>query len=289
MLASKDHPVTSFVNMNGIEMNNANKNIACIKSTLVLACNFFVVPNLFAVDDMVQQTVPEACIVSLDSGEKYCLPIGKRSGYSLPEYIYGHRVYVNAPEGTAVMLSDWDNLSYNRIATFIGTVEHNQLKNVKAYNGQTLDFSRPHSMRVLASNEPLGCIVSLETKEEYCLPVGKRSGYALPDYIVNHPVSVKASKGTAVMLSDWANLSYNRIAIFKGIIEHDQLKDVKAYNGQHLDFSHPRSMRVIRLKHSKKCVVSLETAEEYCFPNASEPDQEIPNFIFNHPIDIKQR
>ena len=72
---------------------------------------------------------------------------------------------MKAPQGLQVMLSDYGNLSYNRIATFNGTVENNKLKNVLARNGQYLDFSKPRSMRVFSSKEPLGCIVSCTRSE----------------------------------------------------------------------------------------------------------------------------
>ncbi|KGY11928.1 hemolysin [Vibrio tubiashii] len=92
----------------------------------------------------------EGCIVSLETGEKYCLNVGERSGYSLPDFIYEHEVDVYAAPGTGVMLSDWDNLSYNRIAVFQGYTPNYELQSVKAYNGKTLDFSAPRSMRVIA-------------------------------------------------------------------------------------------------------------------------------------------
>jgi len=92
----------------------------------------------------------EGCIVSRESGEKYCLNIGERSGYSLPSFIYNHEVDVYAGSGAGVMLSDWDNLSYNRIAVFTGFTPNNELESVKARNGQVLDFSNPRSMRVVA-------------------------------------------------------------------------------------------------------------------------------------------
>lgn len=187
---------------------------------------------------------PKGCIVNIATGEEYCLSVGERSGYSLPASIYNKQVYINAQEGTEVILSDWDNLSYNRLASFAGTVENSQLKSVVAKNGQTLDFSHPRSMAVVKSNQELGCIVSIDTQKEYCLPRGKRSGYSLPSFMYNKNVYIKNSSSTSVTLSDWDNLSYNRIATFSGNVSHSDLKDVKANNGQHLDFSHPRSMSV---------------------------------------------
>lgn len=92
----------------------------------------------------------EGCIVSRESGEKYCLNVGERSGYSLPSFIYNHEVDVYAGSGAGVMLSDWDNLSYNRIAVFTGFTPNNELESVKARNGKVLDFSNPRSMRVVA-------------------------------------------------------------------------------------------------------------------------------------------
>ncbi|HBD38198.1 MAG TPA: hemolysin, partial [Cupriavidus sp.] len=62
---------------------------------------------------------------------------------------YAHDVMVQADPGIGVMLSDYDNLSYNRLAVFSGVVENENMTKVKAYDGQTLDFSKPHSMRVV--------------------------------------------------------------------------------------------------------------------------------------------
>ncbi|TQW00254.1 hypothetical protein V2A60_001354 [Cordyceps javanica] len=187
---------------------------------------------------------PRGCIVSVKTNDAYCLTVGQSSGYSLPSWIYDQQVYVRADPGTAVQLSDYDNLSYNRLAKFDGTVENSQLKAVKANNGQTLDFSHPHSMRVVASTTALGCIVSLTSVELYCLPKGKSAGYSLPSRIYGHDVQAEGS-AAGVMLSDWDNLSYNRIATFNKLVQNWELKKVRAVNGEVLDFSRPKSMRVV--------------------------------------------
>ncbi|EPD5883616.1 RbmA family biofilm matrix protein [Vibrio cholerae] len=200
----------------------------------------------------------EGCIISRLNGEKYCLKVGERSGYSLPSWIYAHPVDVMAPSGVSVMLSDWDNLSYNRLAVFGGYTGSNELKNVKAFNGDYLDFSEPRSMRVLASESyPEACIVSRQSGERFCLKEGERSGYVLPNYIYGHQVDIDAPKGLGVMLSDWDNLSYNRLAVFGGQTKNEQMRSIKAYNGEILDFSKPRSMRVVPLP-------SISDGEERC-------------------------
>ncbi|MBV7300179.1 calcium-binding protein [Enterovibrio sp. NIFS-20-8] len=232
------------------------------------------------------ESKPQGCIVSLQTGEKYCLPVGQRSGYSLPESIRGHEVRVENEEGAAVMLSDWDNLSYNRIAVFEGTKTNSQLENVRARNGENLDFSQPRSMRVVASDKKLGCIVSLENGEKYCLPVGERSPYGLPSWIYNHQVYVQANQGAAVMLSDWDNLSYNRLAVFHGTVDNAKLKNVRAYNGENLDFSHPRSMRVVASDKPLGCIVSLETGAKYCMPAGERSGYSLPNWIAGHEVDV---
>ncbi|MEZ8082902.1 M66 family metalloprotease [Enterovibrio norvegicus] len=189
-------------------------------------------------------TKPKGCIVSLSSGAKYCLSVGKSAGYSLPSWINRHEVYVQAEPGAKVVLSDYDNLSYRRIASFEGTVENRKLSNVLAQNGDYIDFSTPRSMRVEQSSTPLGCIVSLTTREQYCLPANQRSGYALPSWIRKHEVYVYADEGVKVRLGDWPNLSYNRTATFSQSMTNEELKSVKARNGQYLDFSRPQSMEV---------------------------------------------
>lgn len=189
---------------------------------------------------------PQGCIVSLKTGARYCMSAGQRWAYSLPSWIYGQDVFVDAAPGTAVVLSDWDNLSYNRIATFAGTVENDRLKHVKAADGQYLDFSKPLSMRVVRDTTPVGCIVSLRSSAKYCLPAGQQSGDKLPSWIYGHEVQVDAPPGIAVTLSDSDGLSYNRVATFPGFVQNWELKKVKAWNGEDLDFSRPKSMRVVQ-------------------------------------------
>ncbi|WP_414439594.1 trypsin-like serine protease [Burkholderia sp. 22PA0106] len=188
---------------------------------------------------------PQGCIVSVNTGDRYCQPAGKTTN-SLPSWIYGQDVYVDAAPGTAVALSDFENLAYNRIATFTGTVENGKLKQVLAANGKYLDFSKPHSMRVVSNTTPLGCIVSLTTSARYCLPPGQRSGYFLPSWIYADEVQVEAAPGTAVMLSDSENLIFGRVATFSGLTQNWELKGVKDWNGETRDFSRPKSMRVIQ-------------------------------------------
>ncbi len=229
----------------------------------------------------------QGCIVNVETKQEYCLPVGERSPYSLPEFIYDKPVYVNAPQGVGVMLSDYDNLSYNRLATFTGYVSNDELKEVKAQNGEVLDFSHPHSMRVVESSEPLGCIVSLDTQDEYCLPVGKRSGYSLPEFIYNKPVYVNAPQGVGVMLSDYDNLSYNRLATFTGYVSNDELKEVKAQNGEVLDFSHPHSMRVVESSEPLGCIVLLDVKNQYCLPVGKRSAYSLPGFIYDKQIYVQ--
>lgn len=211
-----------------------------ILSSLIVAC------SLKAQENIEGYATPMGCIISTETGQSYCLKAGERSEYRLPSWIAGKRVYVNAAPGTKVLLSDWDNLSYNRIGEFVGTVETESLQNVSAWNGEKIDFDRPLSMRVIDTSQPVGCIVAEETREKYCLPVGSRSGYTLPDWILAKTIYVDAAPGTKVLLSDWDNLSYNRIASFSGKVNSNSLKSVQAWDGSLLDFQKPRSMRVVK-------------------------------------------
>lgn len=226
----------------------------------------------------------KGCIVSLISGDKYCLSPGQRSGYHLPDWIYAHPVYIDNDRGVKVMLSDWDNLSYNRIATFEGTVINQDLKRVKAKNGEYLDFSHPKSMRVLESRVKLGCIHSLREDVKYCLPVGLRSDYSLPGWIYNHEVYLDNDPDTKVMLSDWDNLSYNRIATFDGSVTNDKLKRVKARNGEHLDFSRPKSMRVQSSDTKLGCIYSIDSQAQFCLPPGERSNYGLPKWIYNKPV-----
>ncbi|MGL4906029.1 MAG: hypothetical protein ACRC38_04600 [Plesiomonas sp.] len=187
---------------------------------------------------------PVGCIISTETGQSYCLKVGERSEYSLPDWIVGQSVYVNAAPGTKVLLSDYDNLSYNRIGEFVGTVENENLKNVTAWNGETISFDRPRSMRVTDTSQKVSCIVVEKTKEKYCLPAGSRSGYSLPSWILGKTVYVDAAPGTQVLLSDWDNLSYNRVAAFSGKVYPYALRSVRAWDKTFIDFDKPRSMRV---------------------------------------------
>ncbi|KAM3429613.1 hypothetical protein NHJ13734_008108 [Beauveria thailandica] len=189
------------------------------------------------------ETGPRACIVSTQTNDRYCMSPGDKAEYALPKWIRGHTVRVDAGPGTAVELCDMDNLSYNRVAKFVGSVGNSALKAVKANNGETLDFSRPHSMRVLTSATDLGCITALATADRFCMPAGQKA-LVLPAWIIQTEVQVEAVAGAAVTLCDFENLSYNHLATFTGFVQNWDLKSVKAANRAVLDFSRPRSMRV---------------------------------------------
>ena len=102
------------------------------------------------------KSVPQACIISRITGNKFCLEAGQETNYALPPYIRNHKVDIDTNVGSrlSVTLSDFDNLSYNRLATFYKSATNEQLVRVKAMNGQYLDFSRPHSMRVQLTWRP---------------------------------------------------------------------------------------------------------------------------------------
>ncbi|TMV01228.1 trypsin-like serine protease [Brucella haematophila] len=188
---------------------------------------------------------PQGCIVTLNTDLKYCLPIGEKIS-ELPPDFYGQEIYVDAGPDTTVMLSDYENLAYNRLAEFHGTVLNDELKSVEANNGQVLDFSRPHSMQVLSNTIPVSCIISLTSSAQYCRTIEQDYPYSLPSWIYGHEVQVQAAPETMVRLSDWDNLSYNRIADFSGFVQNWDLKRVEAHNGINIDFSRPYSMRVLR-------------------------------------------
>ncbi|TQV94867.1 hypothetical protein V2A60_005883 [Cordyceps javanica] len=183
------------------------------------------------------------CIINTATSERYCLPPGHAAD-SLPKWIYGKPVYVDAAPGTAVELCDFENLSYGRIARFEGTVEHENLKSVAAESGETLDFSRPHSMRVKNSNVAIGCITELTTCNKYCLPAGKECNFFPSWFDTVGGVQVEALPGAQVTLSDFQDLSHGHLATFPGFVQNWELRSVKAENGQELDFSKPQSMRV---------------------------------------------
>ena len=112
------------------------------------------------------KNAPQACLITRDTGDKYCLKAGESAGYSLPMNIRGHEVDLQIPSGLKIILSDYDNLSYNRLGTFDSYTAYADLEHVKARNGEYLDFSSPHSMRVIATKKvPEACIISKYTGE----------------------------------------------------------------------------------------------------------------------------
>lgn len=197
---------------------------------------------------MLSEEKPKGCIVlagalNISSRRTYCLHAGENSGYSLPKWIYGKKVDVQADSGVRVTLSDWGNLSYNRLASFTGTVENTALQRVKADDGQYLDFSRPRSMRVEAvSNTPLGCVISLVSAEKYCLPLGDTAIHRLPGWIRKHDVFAQADPGAAVVLYDDRNSGH----AYSGTVQNHDLQKVRGADGRTIDLSQPTSISVTR-------------------------------------------
>ena len=186
-----------------------------------------------------------ACIVSRDTGAKYCLEAGQRSGYSLPSYIYGHDVDVIAPDGLAVQLSDLDNLSYNHVATFSRHTHNKALRRVRARNGHYLDFSNPRSMRVISTNAPhKACVISRLNGAEFCLkPEYRNRKWYLPFYMWGHPVDVLAPEGLAVQLKNkWSH--HRSWATVTTDTNNEDLTRVRTHHG-YANVSRPFWMRVI--------------------------------------------
>ncbi len=187
---------------------------------------------------------PRGCIVNTRTSQKFCMQPGQIAD-RLPDWVRGKRVHVQADNGVAVVLSDQPNLAPDRIGTFMGTVVNKQLRGVRATNGVERNFGRPRSMSAYADSQALGCIVSLNSGDKFCLPAGGIAN-SLPPWIKGHDVFVEADDGAAVMLSDVTKLARNRVAVFSGSLGNEHLKKVPAYSGEALDFSRPRSMRVDR-------------------------------------------
>lgn len=198
------------------------------------------------------QVKPRACLVNALFGVKYCLSEGQESYNGDGKWTVmfsGMDLGVQADDGVAVQLSTdrrMDAVGSGKSAEFVGTVESSRLKHVKANDGQYRDFSRPNAMRVRSSGKPLGCIVSLDSAQKYCLPAGQQPVQQLPAWIKGQDVFVQADQGVAVRLSDRPNFAYNRVATFSGTVSHDKLIKVRADNGEDLDFSRPVSMEVIQ-------------------------------------------
>lgn len=195
---------------------------------------------------------PRACLVNEQFGTQYCLSAGEESyngDRKWPVLFSGWDVRVQADDGVAVRLSTSSRLDaagIQKSAQFFGTTDTDRLKHVKANDGEYLDFSKPNAMRVTLDSKPLGCIVSLDSAQKYCLPAGEPAVRQLPAWIKGQAVFVKADPGVAVRLSDRSDFAYNRVATFSGTVDHDKLLKVRADNGEDLDFSRPVSMEVIQ-------------------------------------------
>lgn len=95
---------------------------------------------------VVASTAALGCVTALATGSRYCRPPG--GGGSLPGWISGVEVQVEAMPGAAVTLSDEEGLTENGTATFDGFVQNWELKRARTVDGAVLDVSRPKSMRV---------------------------------------------------------------------------------------------------------------------------------------------
>nr|WP_315596388.1 hemolysin [uncultured Cupriavidus sp.] len=181
----------------------------------------------------------QGCIVGLRTGQTYCIEPGQRAAV-LPEWVARQGIYVQADSGVSVELSGRGN----RLATFMGTAEGDKLVVRRGVRAGGV-FRRPESMAVTHNSVPLGCIVSLDSADKYCLPPGLTTA-ELPAWIKGHDVIVEAETGAAVMLSDVKNLAENRVAQFVGNVGNAELRKAQAYSGEMLDFSKPVSMRVVQ-------------------------------------------
>ena len=92
----------------------------------------------------------EGCIVSASTGKPFCLKAGSNYLTSVPDWIYGHEIYVDGGSDIRVILSDWSDMSHQRVAEFNGYTGTEELKSVRHWNGQYLNFSRARSMRVIS-------------------------------------------------------------------------------------------------------------------------------------------
>lgn len=145
--------------------------------------------------------------------------------------------------------------------------------------------------RLLSERKPVGCIVragplNVNSRRKYCLHAG--SADQLPDWAYEKAVDVQADSGVTVTLSDSDQLAQERTATFIGTVENPSLRHVKATNGQYLDLSRPRTMRVDRISgHPLGCVVSLISAEKYCLAADSHAAQQVPAWIAGHDIFVQ--
>ena len=191
----------------------------------------------------------KGCLVLADvSRRKYCRD-PHEGFWPLPEWMRGKDIEVQADSGITVMLSDITDLAHNRLAAFTGTVENSALQRVRAMNGRLLNFKRPKTMKVWYSGaQPLGCVISLVSAEKYCLPIGSPESTDAPvprvllAWIRGHDVFVQADPGVSVVLYDeWGNH-----ASFSGMVQHQQLTQVRGASGSMIDLSQPIGISVAR-------------------------------------------
>lgn len=192
---------------------------------------------------------PRGCLVlaggsKQQSRRKYCLSAGENSGRDLPDWMSGRAVEVQADPGATVILSDMDNLVHHRTARFSGNVGKAALRRAKADGGEYLDFSKPRFMAVEAADAPaLGCVVSLETADKYCLPAGDTAAQRLPKWIRGHEIFVQAAPGVSVVLS---NKKYSQGHAFQGTVQNHELERVALPDGKYADLSKAVSIAVIK-------------------------------------------
>ncbi|CAE6937708.1 hypothetical protein ACOMICROBIO_GDFFDHBD_03002 [Vibrio sp. B1REV9] len=235
-----------------------------------------VFPEVKLNSEVEQKEPPQGCIVRVDTGDKYCLGVNEWSGYSLPKQFAGHEVYVHADQGTMVLLSDWDNLSYNHIAGFQGTVNTENLRNVQAWNGKLLNFDKPRSMKVASTpNVPFGCIISGDLK--YCLTADKKLS-KVPEWLKGKEVYIQADSKVQVQLSNMEQPKPDDFVSFTGTVDTNKLKNVSTDSGELIDLSMPSFIKVVPTSEPLGCIVSLVSGEKYCLPKG-ESTGRLPDWI----------
>ncbi len=269
---------------------------------LLSACALFA-NNAHATDsssETIPKYKPHACLVLVSTGQQFCQQKGEEPLSRLPDEFYRQPVYVQAEQGTEVILSDVDNLAdKTRKVYVVGTVLNEELKNAESSKGEIIDVSAPASMKVVGSDKNLGCLRNISTDQMYCLPKDRKVN-RLPDFIYDQPIEVRPTFGLKVKVSAQEELLSEASYSFEQTTTNDRLQKITTNNGLELNLQKVKSMAVVDSGAQKACLTSRQTGVQFClaekgtgeaypseFDNLYPSPNYLPSWIRGHEVDAK--
>ena len=251
-------------------------------------------------NEQVPKYKPHACLVLISNGKQFCQQKGEESLARLPNEFYRQPIYVQAEQGTEVILSDVDGLMDKTRKVYVtGTVLNEELKNAKSSTGEVIDVSAPASMKVVSSNASLGCVRNISTDQMYCLPKNKKVK-KLPSFIYDQLVEVRPTFGLKVKVSAQENLPPEDSYAFEQTTTNERLQKITTKNGSELNLQKIRSMAVVGSSVPKGCLISRQTGVNFClaekgtgeaylneFDEIYSSPNYLPSWIRGHEVDAK--